>query len=39
MAVGIVRLKDADEILGKDVVMDLCTITESKTFRVTEREG
>jgi len=38
MEVGLVRLKDIDEILGKDVVTELCTITESKTFRVTERE-
>jgi len=38
MEVGIVRLKDVDEILGKDVVTELCTITESKTFKVAERE-
>lgn len=39
MEIGVVRLKDADEILGKDAVTEFCTIKESKTFRVAEREG
>lgn len=38
MKVGKVLLKDVDLILGKDVVTGLCTIKESKSFKVCEND-
>ena len=36
LEIGSVRLSDADRVIGKAEVTDLCTLKESVTYRVVE---